>query len=143
MGDKTRKSGKSGSNRGIGTDDSGRNVWVKPIEDVELELVSTIRLQRILESADKEQKDRIRELADGDDGFLAQSTETNRLEILPESRFTLEPVAESDDEEEVSLVSTQSLRKILNIEGETADAEPEIDDGDHGYNPYDSGPPKG
>lgn len=143
MGDEFSKGGKSKGDREVGGDARGGNVWEKPIQDVELELVSTAKLKLILDSGDKEQKDRIRELADGEDGVLARSIETNQFEILRDDAFTIEPVDAPDGDQEDSLVTTQSLRKILKIESEPEVTEPDVDDGDRGYNPYDSGPPKG
>ena len=124
------------------SDNDARNVWTKPIEEVELELVSTVMLKGIIDSGDQEQNNRIRELAAGEDGVLARSTDTNELEVISESEVeaSLEPL---DAAAELSLVSTQALRKLLKTEDEPedaeaeADAEPGYDAGK--YNPYDSG----
>jgi hypothetical protein len=139
MGDQPKKTGKDMGGQQAGTDDRGRNVWIDPIDDVELELVSTAKLKLILDSGNEQQKDRIRELADGEDGVLACSTETNRFEVLKEDELTLEAVCEPGGEEEDSLVTTQALRKILKIADEPEEPEEDTEDESRGYNPYDSG----
>ena len=139
MSDELRKTVKIKRDRKVGTDDRGRSVWTNPVEEVELELVSTVQLKRILDSGEKEHKDRIRELADGKDGVLARSTGTNEFEILSEDSFTLEPVDKPAGEEELSLVTTQQLRRILQTDGASQDAEHGAKDEGGGYDPYESG----
>lgn len=155
MSDELSRTVKIKLNRKVGTDSQGRTVWTKPVEETEFELVSTVMLKQILESEDDQKKDQIRALADEDDGVLACSIHTDEFEILPDDeleaalnaannpespnmpgRFTLESVSESDGEEDLSLVSTQMLRKILDVDDES-DAAPEEDGG--GHNPYDRG----
>ena len=140
----------------VGTDSRGRTVWTKPVEPVELELVSTMMLEQLLESGDEEHKKRMRELADTGEGVLARDTSNNEFEIvrddeleaalqaanredsgnaLPE--FTLERVDESDTVEELSLVTTQVLRRMLSAESETGADDSENSPDTGGYNPYD------
>ncbi len=153
MGDELFRTVKIKVDRKVGTDSQGRSVWTKPIEETEFELVSTVMLKQILDSEDDQKKDQIRTLADEEDGVLAISTHTDQFEVLPDDvleaalkaannpassnmphRFTLERVSDTDEEENLSLVSTQMLRKILDVDDES-DAEPEEEGG--GYNPYD------
>ncbi|MFQ5609687.1 MAG: hypothetical protein ACE5F8_05390 [Woeseiaceae bacterium] len=157
MGDDLYKTIKIKRDRNVGTDSQGRTVWTKPVEETELELVSTQELRKILDSDDDGKKEKIRALADTQDGVLACSTSSGEFEILAESELeaalqaandpdspfvarevTLESISESDGDEELSLVSTQALRKVLNIE-DPADAEADDDDAGAGYNPYDRG----
>ena len=140
----------------VGTDSRGRTVWTKPVEPVELELVSTMMLEQIIESGDEEHTKRIRELADTGEGVLARDTSNNEFEIvrddeleaalqaansedsgtaLPE--FTLERVDEPEAAEELSLVTTQVLRRMLSAESGEDDSDNSDDTG--GYNPYDHG----
>ena len=139
MDDELRKTVKIKRARKVATEAGDRNVWSKPIEEVELELVSTGQLKNILESGKQEHKDRIRELAGGQDGVLARSAETHEFEILAEDSFTLEPADKTGDEGELSLVTTQALRRILKSEDARDDqaASSGRDEGG-GYNPYDS-----
>ena len=139
MGDELRRTVKIRRDRKVGDDGSGRNVWTKPIEEVELELVSTATLKRVLESGEKAHKARLRELADGKDGVLARSSENNEFQILAEDDFTLEPVDRPGGEEELSLVTTQALRRILKTEGASEGGQQDTRDEGGGYNPYDSG----
>lgn len=154
MGDELKKTIKIKRGEKLGADSRGRNVWTKPIKEVELELVSTVMLQRIIDSGDENQQDRIRELAQGEDGVLARSTDTNELEVIRDAELqaalegaatsdqpSLESIDSNNSMEELSLVSTQALRQILKIDGDVDDSEPEPDSRDEGggYNPYDSG----
>lgn len=138
MGDDLRKTGTIRRERETGSDEVEKLIWIDSDEEVELELVSTIVLQRILDSGEKKEQDRIRELAGGADGVLARSIENDELEILSEEDYVLEPVEELDGSGELSLVTTQALRKMLKLEEDAPEeAEPETEVG--GYNPYDSG----
>lgn len=118
-------------------DDRGRTVWNVPIESAELELVSTVELKKILSSDDGKTKRRIAEAAQGKDGVLARDVKSKRFEIIdddtlnaalasaadtsPESKaadVVLEAASIEPDQkaEELSLVSTQMLRTILDEE---------------------------
>ena len=141
----------------VATDDRGRTVWVDPVESAELELVTTTMLTRMLDSDDEQRKQRIREVAEGKDGLLAHDAENDRFEIIDDAELqaaieasasdapatrtadvTYEIVAEREDAdaEELSLVSTMALRRIL--QGENAGDAPDPDE-DAGFDPYNSG----
>lgn len=143
----------------VGTDSRGRTVWTKPVEPVELELVSTMMLEQLLEDGDEQHRERIRELAEGEDGVLARDTKNEEFAIVRDDELeaalqaanrgdpgttqpelTAERAEESDDIEELSLVTTQVLRTMLAGESE-ADAADDLDapDDPGGYNPYDHG----
>jgi hypothetical protein len=111
-------------------------------------------LKKILDSDDEEQKRKIRDAADGGDGVLAQDTSTNDFEIISDDELqkalaqsdeqnasnqsadnVLEPLEKADGDEELSLVTTQVLRRILGTE---ADETEDATDEHGGYNPYDS-----
>lgn len=65
--------------RKVTTDDRGRTVWNEPVESVELELVSTTALEKILGSDDGKTRGEIRRLIKGrKDGVLAKDTATGR-----------------------------------------------------------------
>jgi len=156
MSDDLDKTIKLQRNSKMGTDSRGHSVWTKPIEPTELELVSTGMLEKILESDDESQKEQIRKIAEGKDGLLARDSSSNAFEVVAESEveaalaaansedvdseragFTLELVGEPDAPEELSLVTTQILRKRLaGDEGATSDSDAPGDQG--GYNPYDN-----
>ena len=138
----------------VAPDERGRSVWVGKVETVELELVSTTALKKILSSADGKTQLEIRELAkSGKEGVLARDTATGHYQIVSEAE--LKAVAESDAPPqprasrpvrnetvvaapltdharlaaaELSLVSTQILRKVVNRK-----------DPSGGFNPYDKG----
>lgn len=138
----------------VAPDERGRNVWVGKVETVELELVSTTALKKILSSADGKTQVEIRELAkSGKEGVLARDTATGHYQIVSEAE--LKAVAEADRAPpprggdrpkrdatvvaapltdktrlaaaELSLVSTQILRKVVKP------------DRGGGFNPYDKG----
>ncbi len=143
----------------VALDEHGHSVWTEPVEAVELDLVSTTMLKEILDSDDKKAKRRIEEAAQGKDGVLAHDTQNNKFEIIDDDDLqaaldsaanapdqtrpadvVLAPLSEhiNEDEEELSLVSTQMLRQIL------ASDDPEADPGgsendDGGFDPYNSG----
>ena len=142
----------------VGTDSRGRTVWTKPVEDAELELVSTVMLERILDSDDEAEKQRVRALADGEDGVLARDTSNDQFEIISDDEVraaleaatgdastsrradvVLEPAKKSADVEELSLVTTQVLRKMIDPAADELPDGADVDDDAGGYNPYDHG----
>lgn len=157
MSDDLDKTIKLQRNSKVGTDSRGHSVWTKPIEPTELELVSTTRLERILESGDESQKKQIREVARGKDGVLARDSSSNKFEIVPEdeveaalaaadsaeeggqlTEFTLELAGEPDGPKELSLVTTQILRKRLAGDEDAMSSDPGAPEDQGGYNPYDN-----
>ena len=135
----------------VTTDDRGRTVWVGEIEEAELELVSTAELKQILESSDPASRSAIEQVASGAaEGLLARNTATGLFEIVsdrdvqaalagksgrPAAGSDLEP-AKSRSGEDLSLVSTQVLRKVLRTD--TKPGAPKKDAGG-GFDPYNSG----
>jgi len=140
-------------NSRVAPDDRGRNVWVGKVETVELELVSTMALKKILQTADCKTQAEIRELAKSNkDGVLARDTATGHYQIVSEAELKAIAVAEGvprpvvgDQPKrssevvaapltdkvrlaaaELSLVSTQILRKVVDKK-----------DSSRGFNPYD------
>lgn|SRR5690606_36341093 len=147
----------------VTTDDRGRTVWADTVETAELELVSTAELQKILASTDDDTRSAIQSiLREEEEGVLARDPTTGLFEIisdadlqailensndLPKTRraadVTLEPANNRDgDDQELSLVSTQVLRKILAKDGPEAPS-PAKDklpkDKGGGFDPYNSG----
>lgn len=143
--------------RKVGTDSRGRTVWTKPVEPIELELVSTVMLKKMMASDDDQRKEQIRSVANSGDGILARNTNSSKFEVLGEDelrealkaadnisgsegniRVVLEPVAESAPAGELSLVTTQMLRRVLNSGSNQGgkDIGAKIDELG-GFNPYD------
>ncbi len=144
----------------VETDERGRSVWVDPVDTARLELVSTTMLTRILESDNEAHKAALQEAANGVDGLLARDTDSDSFQIIEddelqaalasaataeplrrEADVVLEPVSGPDDEqEELSLVSTQMLKQILSSgqDPEAAEDGLAVDD-DGGFDPYNSG----
>lgn len=149
----------------IQTDGQGRSVWADPIEPAdELELVSTQALRVILESNDVRARQAIETAASGvNEGVLARDPAAGTFEIIDDAELqdildntkdlppikrpadvTLVPV-QQDAGEELSLVSTQALRKLLGTKspaGETASRKNPGDTGGSsgktggGFDPY-------
>lgn len=142
----------------VGTDERGNTVWTRPVESTELELVSTVMLKKIIDSDDEARKQRLRRLAEERDGVLVQDTQTDALEIISDEELeaalaagaqtsdvthqadvVYEPASPSDDGDELSLVSTQALRRILKDEDASSEGSEGIDieDDGGGFDPYD------
>ena len=147
----------------VAEDDRGHNVWAGKVESVELELVSTMALQKILKTADDKTQAQIRSLADSrEDGVLARDTATGVFQIVtPEDLKTAvevtapragpargaeirgAPLSEKALQAagELSLVSTQILRKVVKPDDGNKDTKPKVGKKDRfgGFNPYDNG----
>ncbi len=141
-------------------DERGRSVWIGKLETVELELVSTTALEKILKSEGGKTRSEIQKLVSGKkDGVLARDTVTGHFRIVSEANLKKALAAESGGKpargaevmapsltdttrraaEELSLVSTQILRKVLKPE-DTAATKPKAGKKDKfgGFNPYDN-----
>jgi len=66
----------------VAEDERGRNVWVGKVETVELELVSTTALQKIMKSADGKTQAEIRNLAAGADPDEVQAVDVMTAPII-------------------------------------------------------------
>jgi hypothetical protein len=146
----------------IAPDHRGRSVWLGKIEPVELELVSTTALQTILKSEGGKTRVEIQKLAAGrKNGVLARDTATGHFRILSEADLrkaatappgdgpkhggdvTAPPLSESTRKkaEELSLVSTQILRKVVRPDSKAEIEKPKPagkKDKFGGFNPYDN-----
>ncbi len=137
------------------TDDRGRTVWNVPIENTELELVSTERLEEMIKADGKRAKERIARVAQKKDGILAHNPAVDRFQIIDDDDLmaALDSAADvserevslasddaptfddsDNDEEELSLVSTQMLKQLLDVDVDTEDDAPPTESG---FNPYD------
>ncbi len=146
----------------VAPDHRGRSVWVGKIEPVELELVSTTALQKIMTTEGGKTRSEIQKLAAGrKNGILARDTATGHFRILSDAdlknaatappgdaskrgtEVTAAPLTETTRKkaEELSLVSTQILRKVVKPDGksEVVAAKPAgKKDKFGGFNPYDN-----
>lgn len=145
----------------VAPDTRGRSVWLGKVEPIELELVSTTALQTILKTEGGKTRIEIQKLAAGHkNGVLARDTATGHFRILSEADLrkavtappgegpkrsgvvTAPPLSETTRKkaEELSLVSTQILRKVVKPSGETEKPKPTgKKDKFGGFNPYDNG----
>ena len=143
----------------ITTDGHGRTVWADTVGTARFELVTTAELRALLDSDDTDSHEAIAEAAASEnDGVLARNAETGMFQIIDDDELralldndfslpektrpadvTLEPVATHDASgEELSLVSTQALRKIIDPDaGEEQESVDEADPGG-GFDPYNS-----
>ncbi len=145
----------------VAPDERGRSVWLGKVNPVELELVSTTALEKILKTEGGKTRSEIRKLAAGrKDGMLARDTATGHFRIVSEAdlkgaiaseagakpRRGTEVVAApiSDNTrlaaDELSLVSTQFLRKVVKPDGKSEVVKPKAAKKDKfgGFNPYDN-----
>ncbi len=117
----------------VAPDLRGRSVWLGKIEAVELELVSTTALEKILKTEGDKTRSEIQKLATGrKNGVLARDTATGRFRILS--------AADLKKTDELSLVSTQILRKVMKPDGKAEVVKPKAGKKDKfgGFNPYDN-----
>ena len=132
-------------------------MWAEAVETAEFELLSTVALKKILKSNDEGAKKSIAAAAEsGDEGLLAMDTATGHFEIVDDadlqaileqdlrppkhekvSDVIYEPAFNSENSiDELSLVSTLALKKILNEEDDDVTIAEEIDSA--GFDPYDN-----
>jgi hypothetical protein len=143
----------------VTTDERGRTVWAETVETAQLELVSTAMLHKILQSSDDHARTAIERVVSGkEEGVLARDPATGLFEIISEAdiqallkegdtlpktvrtppEFTLEPEnPDTDPGDELSLVSTQILRKILHKDAPSPVRKKKDQGG--GFDPYDHG----
>jgi hypothetical protein len=146
----------------VAPDDRGRSVWLGKVEEAELELVSTTALEKILKTEGGKARSEIQKLAAGKkDGVLARETATGHFRIVNETDLGNALAAESGGKKpargaevtgapltdttrlaaaELSLVSTQILRKVMKPEEKAEAAKPKAGKKDKfgGFNPYDN-----
>lgn len=166
MSDRKQPPGDGDSGRRVQMDDRGRSVWVGTIETAELEIVSTQMLKTLLDSG-AQHRDQVELIASrNEEGFLARNAATGHFQVIddtdlqailnqqkatasapatqPDSADVSTLVSDSDDDE-LSLVSTQALRKIL---GESTGDKRKTDkapdakfsrDDEGGFDPYNTG----
>jgi len=144
----------------VTTDERGHTVWTGKLEYVELELISTTALHKILKSGDKKSHGEIRKVVSGSkEGILARNPATGSFEIVGDvdlhaalerdqaqassnhvTDATPEPPAEKMRRvtEELSLVSTQMLRKVLKPDSTVEYTKPTAGGKDEfgGFDPY-------
>ncbi len=110
-----------------GGGDSDRNVWSDPVDTIELELVSTVMLKKVLSSNDDSAKRKIEQAFDDNrdtDGLLAHDPASGSYQIV-----------DDQGNDEFSLVTTQMLHRILKKDDPEA-GDGELDDLDTGFDPY-------
>ena len=143
----------------VAPDHRGHSVWLGKIEPVELELVSTMELQKILKTGDAGTRDEICKLAAGrKNGVLARDAATGHFRILSEADLRRSASAPADvpqrrnvttgapmsetvrrKADELSLVSTQVLRRVVGPDGKVGFQKPAAKkDKSGGFNPYDN-----
>jgi hypothetical protein len=122
----------------VAPDDRGRSVWLGKVDTVELELVSTSALEKILKTDATGARSEIRKLAAGrKQGVLARDTATGHFRIVSEA--DARKAGSAGDE--LQLVNTQILRKALKPAEKKAEApKPKAGKKDRfgGFNPYDN-----
>lgn len=140
----------------VAADGHGRSVWIDPVESAQLELVSTQMLKVMLSSRDDADRKAIEEAADTSaNGILARDPVNGQFEIIEDDELqailnenqglpkmsrpadaTLEPIRDYVDEDHLSLVSTQALRKVLrNGDDQETDSAAKAATG---FDPYDA-----
>ena len=126
----------------VKTDEHGRTVWADSVDTANLELMSSQKLQQVIEAQDADTTAQLRKLTDGEDGLLARNIDNGDFEIVSDEELQqlmdgtdTEADTEHADEEKLQLVSTQMLRVAMNPEDEESAAADEP--AKSGFNPYD------
>ncbi len=142
----------------VTTDGHGCAVWADSVESAELELVSTQMLKVMLTSKNQQDREAIEAAASGSgEGVLARNPENGGFEIISDEDLekilaanddlptiskpadaTLEPLKDYVDDEQLALVSTQALRRVLDDDAEPATGSGDLEDAGGGFNPYDN-----
>ena len=143
----------------VAPDHRGRSVWLGKVESIELELVSTTALEKILKTEGGKTRSEIQKLAASrKDGILARETATGHFRILSDAdlkkadsagggtnrsaEVTAAPLTETARRraDELSLVSTQILRRAVKPESKAETVKPKAGKKDkfRGFNPYDN-----
>ena len=142
----------------VSIDDRGHNVWTEPIEETELELMSSGELKLALEAADDADREAIQAMAEsGRQGVLARNPATGGFDVVTDDELRelqrdktvrlprlfgeeVAPEAGGDEAQELSLVTTQMLKQLLGHEEPAGPGEEnEAADAGKGFNPYDHG----
>ncbi len=132
----------------VATDDRGRTVWVDTVETASLELMSTQMLKKVIDSNDAEAKDRLRKIAEGENGLVARDIDKGRFEVINDEELQqildgtdgepgVEEGGSAADEGELELVSTQMLRIALNVQDD--EEAPGEEPAGGGFDPYNNG----
>jgi len=141
----------------VAADGRGQSVWVDPVISAELELVSTQMLKVMLTSRDDTDRLAIEEAADTAlEGVLARDPANGQFEIIENEELqailnenqdlpklsrpadvTIAPLHDYADDDQLSLVSTQALRRVLNDDSDEQETEP-AENESRGFNPYDA-----
>lgn len=131
----------------IKTDSRGQSERADPVENAELELVSTQTLKQILSSSDQQNRKGIEDAANtATDGVLARDPATGYFEIIDDADLqaildtssdlpkltrpadvTVKPLHDYVDDECMSLVTTMALRNVLARSDDDSSAETEVD----------------
>ena len=140
----------------VETDDRGQTVWAGAIEETEFDLMSSQDLELALQTANDVDRESMRVVAEsGKDGVVARDRATGLYDVISETELLElmdtdtelsasirrhEMMPESADDscaDELSLVSTQALQRLLN-QDDSEDSLGVLDD-NPGCDPYDKG----
>ena len=136
----------------IKTNNRVQSAGADPVENAELELVSTQTLKQILSSSDQQNRKAIEDAANtATDGVLARDPATGYFEIIDDADLqaildsssdlpkltrpvdvTAKPLHDYVDDECLSLVTTMALRKVLARGDDDSSAETEVDSSETG-----------
>lgn len=129
------------------------------MDSAELELVSTQMLKVMLSSRDARERQAIEDAANGSgDGVLARNPQDGQFEIIDDDELqaildvnqglpkiskpadaTLEPLKDYADDEQLSLVSTHALRKVLHGDADESANDADVSGEATGFDPYNNG----
>lgn len=138
----------------VATDERGHTVWVGEVEEIELELMSTVELKEALATSEGIERDSIEAIAKSNkQGVVARDRATGVYSII--SRAEIQEImkdrdvspavtehlekaiapAREDTSRELSLASTQALRILM--DDEKSESQISESGEDRGFDPYD------
>lgn len=137
----------------VAIDERGHTVWVAPVDDLELELMSSQELRLALAAADTDERASMEALVSQErDGIVIRDRATGVFDVVSEAQLQellkgsgvslmpdIDTVTECDADsacETLTLVTTQALRAILDPDSDEARLTPGADR-NRGFNPYD------
>ncbi len=100
------------------TDDVGGTVWVDDVESVELELVSTMMLEVLIDEDEETVRQRLKDIEATGSGVLARDPRNASFEVVDDKELakalkTADEGPSVSEIDELSLVSTQMLRVMI------------------------------
>lgn len=118
----------------IRTNEHGRSVWAEPVEEIELELMSSQTLEAVLAKQEAAATAAIDRIVNSDtDGVVVRECATGLYCVISEDDLLEAIDANGGNQGELNLLKTQELRKMVSTDRSAAGS----DEDASGFDPYD------